>query len=286
MSRARLMTGLLLAGLLPLGLLSAGPAAAATTDAKAAPRATATRPPAPVRAKAVMSQRAGMKHQRRVLFPFAPKASARSAVKPTGATAAASDALAAGAPVDVFATGGEVLGDTSVVVFWNPPAGGSNVYFVELHDAATGAQVGPIIAQDEFGFLCPQRTLFCAVFNANNGWPVVSGHSYFSIVTAGSSGGSTQSNPTVALFTLVPPPMASQQTFGCRCSSVSGRAQRIQGFVTDPVDTATGALTETATDLSLPGGRGDVGGDPLLHLVGYGQRVVGSWVGVRLRHPP
>lgn len=47
--------------------------------------------------------------------------------------------------------------------------------------------------------------------------------------------------------------MPAEQTFGCDCDQSKVATRRWRNLVVDPVNTATGALSESLTDLSLPG---------------------------------
>ena len=61
------------------------------------------------------------------------------------------------------------------------------------------------------------------------------------------------SNTAPAHFTPVPPGLPIGQTLGCVCPTSAGRTGALQVMNGDPVNTATGAFSETATDLRMAG---------------------------------
>ena len=194
--------------------------------------------------------------------PEPPRASTRtwsSTARPAAKTvikANVASTVSHAGPTDVYAVPGDRIADTSLVVYFNVPDSWSGLGFT-LYDATTNKSITfPLSPPPAPAPYCPQQTYYCFTILSSYGWPLQDGHSYYATVTVYYSDGTgitVRSNSAPARFTPKPPGLTVPQTFGCSCANSSGRTAARQDMVHDPVNTATGAFSETATDEQLPG---------------------------------
>lgn len=89
------------------------------------------------------------------------------------------------------------------------------------------------------------------------GWPLVDGHSYYATIDVYYSDSthvtSAPSNSAAAHLTPLPPGLPIGQTLGCVCRTSAGRTGALQVMSGDPVNTATGAFSESTADLRMAG---------------------------------
>ncbi len=186
--------------------------------------------------------------------PKAPTKTWTPATRPTAAVASSPTAAAAHAgATDIYGAPGDVLGTTSWIVYFNIPEPWTTIGF-SLYDAATNQRITAPGATQPPPY-CGQRTVYCISIQTLNGWPIVDGHSYYATVTVyysdNTSVTSAPSNSAPAHLTPLPPGLPLGQTLGCVCPTSAGRTTGLQGMSGDPVNTATGAYSETATDLRM-----------------------------------
>ncbi|MEN3359408.1 MAG: hypothetical protein V7637_3390 [Mycobacteriales bacterium] len=188
----------------------------------------------------------------------------------TGSTASSPSFVPHGTPVGqpagVVGGPGDRIGTPSVTVYWNDPPSGAGRYKALVRPLSGQGGVTFAAQPDWFrtdfvlGLPCPRTPEgleFCFEFDSTTSFPIVAGTTYQVGVASGLDDGTFQDpvwvNATAGIGSA-PPAQSGAETYGCPCSRNSlGRSGRAQGFRADPVNTATGAFSETATDAQLPG---------------------------------
>ncbi|MEH1124165.1 polymorphic toxin-type HINT domain-containing protein [Micromonospora sp. CPCC 206061] len=207
------------------------------------------------------------KGQRSPVVPPAAKAEG-AARKPTAAdrarTAAARAAAADPAATvarDVLLRPGFLLGDTSLVVYFNGEVvEGDPTSFAQwwatVTDVESGAEQRSVtLGQSDLSKCQVPRTL-CRSFGTADGWTLDPARRYTATITVvqpdGSEAISVPSAAAQPRKTATPPSLPAAQAAGCGCPTVLGPTTSPQGIRGAQVNTATGAFIRTERDFVMP----------------------------------
>ncbi|WP_246036453.1 polymorphic toxin-type HINT domain-containing protein [Cellulomonas telluris] len=178
------------------------------------------------------------------------------------ATSPAADpaALAADAARDLVVRPGYLLGDTSLVVYFDADVADGDptswaTWRATVTDAESGAQqVSADLGRTDLS-RCGAPREFCRSFGAADGWTLDPARRYtvtISLVAEdGTTADSVPSAPAHPRTTVTPPELPAAQAAGCACSTVLGRTvdgQELRGAL---VNTGTGAFNRTERDLTM-----------------------------------
>ncbi|MBB2923822.1 DUF6531 domain-containing protein [Cellulomonas cellasea] len=171
-------------------------------------------------------------------------------------------AVAEGAATDVLLRSGYLLGDTSLVTYFDADVADGDPtswarWFATVTDAETGAtQVSGYLDRDDLA-RCGSPREFCRSFGAADGWVLDATRTYTVTITvldeAGERADSAPSAAARPRTTVVPPSLSAEQAAGCACPNVLGRTvdgQELRGAL---VNTGTGAFNRTEADLTMSG---------------------------------
>lgn len=172
-------------------------------------------------------------------------------------------ATVAAAPVmftDVALRGGFVLGDTSLVAYFNAeqPPEAITSWRVELFEennptAQAGTELTPA---DLRASRCVGFRTYCRSLGAADGWRLDPGRSYFVVLTARMTAGGEVPSPASDLAspraTITPAAVPAGQAAGCACGNALGIKAGTQAIRGQGVNTATGAYTRFEADVSMP----------------------------------
>ncbi|MFC7531845.1 polymorphic toxin-type HINT domain-containing protein [Actinoplanes sp. GCM10030250] len=188
---------------------------------------------------------------------------AEKAQRKAKATAAARavSARRAALPGRPIARPGFLLGDTSLVVYWDAEVneGDPNSWgrwFATVTDTESGAeQRSAELAQKDLS-RCYSPALLCRSFGAADGWVLDPARSYTVTVTEVTVDGteltSAASAPAKSRTTEDVPAVPAGQAAGCGCATVLGQAVVAQAMRGATVNTATGAYLRVEKDFAMP----------------------------------
>lgn len=170
--------------------------------------------------------------------------------------------MAEGAATGVLLRSGYLLGDTSLVTYFDADVADGDPtswarWFATVTDAETGAtQVSGYLDRDDLA-RCGSPREFCRSFGAADGWVLDATRTYTVTITvldeAGERADSAPSAAARPRTTVVPPSLSAEQAAGCACPNVLGRTvdgQELRGAL---VNTGTGAFNRTEADLTMSG---------------------------------
>ncbi|GAA2633693.1 hypothetical protein Adu01nite_55690 [Paractinoplanes durhamensis] len=181
---------------------------------------------------------------------------------PTAAEKAKRKLSAALAPTTKpIARGGFLLGDTSLVVYWDaevntgdPTSWGR--WFATVTDTETGAEQRSIELGQADLSRCASPALLCRSFGAADGWVLDPARTYTVTVTEIAADGTEQTSPPsdAAHPRKVDdvPTVAAGQVVGCGCSTVLGPTVTAQALRGATVNTATGQYLRVERDFTMP----------------------------------
>lgn len=255
-SRFRLLCHVLIAAMIAAYLVSypTSPAAAAPV---AQPGAGPVNRPLPTTATPRHGLPAGQP------APPVPPAVAPDGAKPRVPTAAEKTkrkALAA-LPGKPIVRPGFLLGDTSLVVYWNadvnegdPTSWGR--WFATVTDTETGAEQRTAELKQADLSRCYSPAELCRSFGAADGWVLDPARTYTVTVTEITADGTEQTSapsaPAHPRRTEDVPAIAAAQVVGCGCSTVLGPTVTAQALRGATVNTATGQYLRVERDFVLP----------------------------------
>nr|GID38456.1 hypothetical protein Aca09nite_49620 [Actinoplanes campanulatus] len=195
-----------------------------------------------------------------VTAPAVPPA-IEAAGKPVSAAVAARTAEPAVLQaVDPLLRPGYLLGDTSLVLYFNGDLDRGNPqswarWWVTVTDVASGAeQRSADLGQNDVAD-CGTPREFCRSLGAAEGWVLNPAREYHAVITVvqadGSEAASPPSNPAEPRTTDVPPALPAGQAVGCGCPTVLGPVLNGQAIRGAGVNTATGAFSRTEHDFVM-----------------------------------
>jgi YD repeat-containing protein len=159
---------------------------------------------------------------------------------------------------DVVLRPGFVLGDTSLVVYFNLHNEDRSFasWKVTLFDAAGGTeQASTTLTTADLDPKCETVRTYCKSFGAAQDWVLDPGKQYFVTITAVfDDGRQVVSAPSPAAkprTTIVPPPVSRGQAAGCGCDNALAMTAGGQAVRATGVNTATGAFSRVERDLSM-----------------------------------
>ena len=153
---------------------------------------------------------------------------------------------------------GYLLGDTSLVLYFDAGAGGTDRWAswqATVYDAESGtAQLSRSLSRNDLARCGVQRE-FCRAFGVADGWTLVEGHTYFATVTATLDDGalvtSEPSNTDRPRVVAAPPVFPPSQAARSARGNVFTQSAALHSIRGDGVDTATGSYTLVRPDLQL-----------------------------------
>ncbi|MEV4349465.1 RHS repeat-associated core domain-containing protein [Actinoplanes sp. NPDC049596] len=168
--------------------------------------------------------------------------------------------VAAAAPgeafVDVVLRPGFVVGDTSLVTYFNLKDQGFDSWRVDLYE--TGSQTrqeSVVLGRDKLGNDgCGELRTYCKSLGAAEGWQLDATKSYFVVITALYPDGevpSANSENAQPRTTIDPPAIPDRQAAGCGCSTALGMTDASQAVRAIGVNTGTGGFTRNESDLAM-----------------------------------
>ncbi|MFF5292143.1 nucleic acid/nucleotide deaminase domain-containing protein [Paractinoplanes globisporus] len=184
-----------------------------------------------------------------------------AAAGPAKVPAKALQKAAAELPFQPIARPGFLLGDTSLVVYWdaevdegNPDSWGR--WFATVTDTETHAeQRSAELAQKDLS-RCYSPALLCRSFGAADGWVLDPARTYTVTVTEIAPDGTEQtskpSEPAHPRKTDDVPALPAGQAAGCGCATVLGPTVIAQALRGATVNTATGAYLRVEQDFAMP----------------------------------
>jgi hypothetical protein len=135
------------------------------------------------------------------------------------------------APTDVVLRSGFLLGDVSLVAYFNAdvdeadPTSWSEWWATVIDDETGDEQRSGVLAREDLA-RCGSPREFCRSFGAADGWTLVDGRRYTATVTVRRPGGleetSAESAPARARRTNSPPAVPRAQAAGCACPNALG----------------------------------------------------------------
>ncbi|WP_243890571.1 RHS repeat-associated core domain-containing protein [Cellulomonas dongxiuzhuiae] len=188
-----------------------------------------------------------------------PAASRFSGQEPTFAATAA-QVLADGGARDLVVRPGYLLGDTSLVVYFDADvADGDPTSWARWRATVTDVEAGTQQVSADLGRAdlsrCDAPRKFCRSFGAADGWTLDPARQYTVTVSLLADDGTTLDSPPSApanpRTTVTPPELPAAQAAGCACANVLGRTvdgQELRGAL---VNTGTGAFNRTERDLTM-----------------------------------
>ncbi|MEV4347767.1 DUF6531 domain-containing protein [Actinoplanes sp. NPDC049596] len=259
-SRFRLLCHALIAAVIAAYLISFPPTAAVAAPV-AAPGAGPVNRPLPATATPRHGLPAGVDAP---AVPPPVEAASKPRV-PTAAEKAARKATAkklaaAALPGTPILRPGFLLGDTSLVVYWNAEVneGDPNSWgrwFATVTDAETGAEQRSAVLGRADLSRCASPAELCRSFGAADGWVLDEARSYTVTVTELAADGAEQTSP--ASNAAHPrrvedvPTIAAGQVIGCGCSTVLGPTVTAQALRGATVNTATGQFLRVERDFTM-----------------------------------
>jgi RHS repeat-associated protein len=190
--------------------------------------------------------------------PAKPSAAEKAKRKTMAAAVAPAQAAVPGRPI---ARPGFLLGDTSLVVYWdaevddgNPDSWGR--WFATVTDTETAAeQRSAELAKKDLS-RCFDPALLCRSFGAADGWVLDPARTYTVTVTEVAPDGtemtSAASAPAHPRKTDDVPALPAGQAAGCGCATVLGPTVVAQALRGATVNTATGAYLRVERDFAMP----------------------------------
>ena len=158
--------------------------------------------------------------------------------------------------VDVLLRPGFVVGDTSLVTYFNLRDQGFESWRVDLYDTESQTrQESAVLGRDKLGNDgCGELRAFCKSLGAAEGWQLDATRSYFVTITGLYPDGavpSANSEDAQPRTTVDPPAIPDRQAAGCGCSVALGMTDASQAVRAIGVNTGTGGFTRSESDLAM-----------------------------------
>ncbi|MEU4424174.1 RHS repeat-associated core domain-containing protein [Actinoplanes sp. NPDC024001] len=157
---------------------------------------------------------------------------------------------------DLMLRPGFVVGDTSLVVYFNLADEGFESWRVDLFDVDSGTrQESVTLGRDALETSrCEQPRKYCKSLGTAEGWQLDPARKYFATITGLYPDGevtSAASDEATPRTTVNPPAVPDRQAAGCGCSTALGMTGASQAIRANGVNTGTGAYTRAEQDLTL-----------------------------------
>ena len=157
---------------------------------------------------------------------------------------------------DVLLRPGFVVGDTSLVTYFNLKDDSFESWRVDLFDAESQTkQESVVLGRDRLGNDgCGELRSYCKSLGTEEGWQLDAAKSYFVTITGVYPDGevpSANSENAQPRTTIDPPAIPDRQAAGCGCSAALGMTDASQAVRALGVNTGTGAFTRTEGDLAM-----------------------------------
>jgi RHS repeat-associated protein len=157
--------------------------------------------------------------------------------------------------VDVLLRPGFVVGDTSLVTYFNLKDQGFDRWRIDLYDAESQTRQESVdLGRDQLGNDgCGKLREYCKSLGAEQGWQLDAARTYFVTITGLYPDGevpSARSEDAQPRTTIDPPAIPDRQAAGCGCSVALGMTGASQASRAIGVNTGTGAFTRTEKDLA------------------------------------
>jgi RHS repeat-associated protein len=161
--------------------------------------------------------------------------------------------------VDLLLRPGFVLGDTSLVAYFNLRNDDTSWqnWRVRLFDADSNTEQAStdLTKEDLAKGVCRSPRTYCRSFGAADGWQLDPAKNYFVTITAVFADGtevvSVASEQARPRTTINPPAVSAKQAGGCGCGSALGMTDASQAVRAIGVNTATGAFSRVEQDLAM-----------------------------------
>jgi RHS repeat-associated protein len=158
--------------------------------------------------------------------------------------------------VDVLLRPGFVIGDTSLVTYFNVKDRDFDSWRVDLYDTESQTrQESVVLGRDQLGNDgCGSLRSYCKSLGAAEGWQLDATKNYFVTITGiypdgeVSSANSENAQPRT---TVDPPAIPDRQAAGCGCSAALGMTDASQAVRALGVNTGTGGFTLSESDLAM-----------------------------------
>jgi len=157
---------------------------------------------------------------------------------------------------DVLLRPGFVVGDTSLVTYFNLEDDSFDSWRVDLYDTESQTkQESVVLGKDKLGNDgCGELRTYCKSLGVAEGWQLDAAKSYFVTITGLYPDGevpSANSENAQPRTTVDPPAVPDRQAAGCGCSAALGMTGASQATRAIGVNTGTGAFTRTEGGLAL-----------------------------------
>lgn len=157
---------------------------------------------------------------------------------------------------DLLLRPGFVLGDTSLVTYFNLADDTFDSWRVDLFDAGSQTrQESVVLNRDQLAdSKCESPRTYCKSLGAAEGWQLDAEKKYFVTITAIYPDGevpSENSEEAQPRTTIDPPALPNRQAAGCGCSAALGATGAGQAIRAIGVNTGTGAFTRIEQDLGM-----------------------------------
>ncbi|WP_127501856.1 RHS repeat-associated core domain-containing protein [Actinoplanes solisilvae] len=158
--------------------------------------------------------------------------------------------------VDVVLRPGFVVGDTSLVAYFNVKDDAFESWRVDLFDAESQTkQESVVLGRDRLGNDgCGELRRYCKSLGVAEGWQLDAARNYFVTITGIYPDGEVPSanSENAQPRTMVDPPaIPDRQAAGCGCSVALGMTSASQAVRATGVNTGTGGFTLSEIDLSM-----------------------------------
>ncbi|MEU4420423.1 polymorphic toxin-type HINT domain-containing protein [Actinoplanes sp. NPDC024001] len=158
---------------------------------------------------------------------------------------------------DLLLRPGFVVGDTSLVTYFNLKDQSFERWRVDLYETGSQTRQESVeLGRDQLqNSNCGKVRSFCKSLGAAEGWQLDLAKSYFVTITALYPDGevpSANSEDAQPRTTIDPPAIPDRQAAGCGCSVALGMTGASQATRAIGVNTGTGAFTRTEQDLGMP----------------------------------
>lgn len=150
---------------------------------------------------------------------------------------------------------GYLLGDTSLVVYFDAEIGPTDRWWATVRDVQSGTEQRSVDLGPADLNICSFPATYCRSFGAAEGWVLDPARTYTVTVTVATAAGelsSVESPPARPRRVETPPSVPAGQAVGCGCATVLGTTVRAQAFRGQMVNTGTGAYNRVEQDFAMP----------------------------------
>src|SRR5690349_5494897 len=150
---------------------------------------------------------------------------------------------------------GYLLGDTSLVVYFDAEIGPTDRWWATVRDVQSGTEQRSVDLGPADLNICSFPATYCRSFGAAEGWVLDPARTYTVTVTVATAAGelsSVESPPARPRRVETPPSVPAGQAVGCGCATVLGTTVRAQAFRGQMVNTGTDAYNRVEQDFAMP----------------------------------